>query len=1416
MAIASAERSETGTRHSTVVEEQLAEAVSRIRVHDVLQGVLLLATWAAAYAVVMVLVDKWLVLSDSLRQICWGVFVAVSGGLVWWKLVRPWRWRINPLYAAAQVEKTLEEPKNLLTGYVDVKERGGAAPAIEAALSARAAQLARAADVNHAVDHRSLFYLGLILSILLVILAVLFLSWQATQFSSLLRRAFLPFTPQAIATRTQITLLQPAEGDATITQGQSFTVRVHLGGRIPSVEGPDRPRLLIRYSLEDATSEEVPLQASESIREWHGKVPDYLLQTGFWYKVAAGDAETPEYRVTVRTLPLFTDFEVRYEYPAYMNRPTARANGPFLRTYRGTQITLLAKTNREPVRGILQFELPQLQPVEGKAVAGLPDTLQFQFIARESSRYRLRMDTSVGETNVESPWFSLTLDPDQPPTVLITQPAEAEIVLPANGTLMVDGQVGDDFGIDKVRLRCRMSNGKELQPIPYMEGRSFRRNRDNTWPTHLTFKLSADLPRLRYADNTPFTPQEGMVLEYWVEAIDNCTEAPPVKDWDEQPGQVGRSEVRRLRLAAPLTQPQDQQRHQQQRANRQQEEQRHNQQQQQRLETEDRTPPQTQQGQSDQSSTTDARPEDTPATQPKEGAPTQPPMNKEGQPKENTASQGQPQAPEGQPPAKQQSGPEQPQPKNDSGQSAQDQPQSKQEAGPSNKQEQPSRKEGQPAEGQSSSKKGQSAGNQPASQEGPSSGAQPEQAKSDKSGQPANRPEASSGARPAEEAQAPMPKTPEQRQLEQQAQRVREELERQRQEWERQRTQGGEAKPAAASDQTPAVEPGQPKPAPDTAGANPPSSAAVHKPAPKETTPAPAESRPASQAQNTTTSDPHASPSVPPGEDRPPPSAQAQQTAPATESGGNQAASPREKGSASGPRSANPSEQPTRDPAASNNAQQNPKNPATGERKGNDSSAQAIQKPGPSDNASAPGTKNGQPESATPQQPLNSSQGSAASQEPSPSEKLAKTGTGQADTLKKSDGSPSSALKPSTGSGKEPTTTAEKKASRPTAGELTPEQRRELEQAVEDLASGDPQRQQAARDKLDKTLGPQTRQAIEQELQRQQAEWEQLQKDLASSDPARRAAAQKRLEELRRQTDPQQSKADAKTAFNPSVPEDKKEANTGDKPFAGAQNSAVSDPGSKEPAVNKPLPKVNPDELKALAEKARDLLSTDPQKRQDAERALDEKLGREWRQQLQQQLQQQATPTPQSDDPKVQQAQQEELQRRLEELARQQAQRSEVPPTGPGRTRGRIDLDKFLPRGGVQDDPPLPEMEADPRHRARTAALQLQEFERQRSNEELLRRLGWSAEDYERFLEAQRQYVEQLQREAQLYEEKLSPPRTAPPGTPTIRAGGAGKLESRPGATAGTGGVGTAPVAPPGFEQASERFFEELRKRQKK
>jgi collagen type III alpha len=290
------------------VDEQLAEATSRIRGHDLALGGLLVGGLVLGYAAGMMLLDRTLILPEWVRQLAFVAFLAVTATTAYRMLVRPLRQRVNPMYAAAAVERTIDDAKNSVVGYVEAQERGDVHPTVKAAMGARAAMSVDDADVNRAVDHRSLVYAGAAVVALFLTLVVLFFLFRPTQFQSLLGRAFAPFSSGAIAGRTNIVLIEPQGGDVTATAGQSITVKVEVTGSVPKPDRPDKVRLLVRYNPAAAEYDELPLEPGETSREWLVQVRPEQLRTGAWYKVAGGDTETPEYRVTVRTAPLFTDF----------------------------------------------------------------------------------------------------------------------------------------------------------------------------------------------------------------------------------------------------------------------------------------------------------------------------------------------------------------------------------------------------------------------------------------------------------------------------------------------------------------------------------------------------------------------------------------------------------------------------------------------------------------------------------------------------------------------------------------------------------------------------------------------------------------------------------------------------------------------------------------------------------------------------------------------------------------------------------------------------------------------------------------------------------------------------------------------------------------------------------------------------
>ena len=586
-------KTDPAAKYGTQVDAQIAQATSRIRTHDLAFGGLLLVAMVLVYATAMIALDKYLVLPEWVRQLSLLGFLAGFGAVAYRTIIRPLLRRINPLYAAVQVEKTIDDAKNSVVGYVEAQEKDDVHPSVRAAMSAKAAKAANQADLNRAVDHRSLIYAGGVVVAFLLVLIVLFFLFRPTQFGSLMGRTFVPFSSDPIATRTRLTLVQPSEGDLTITTGQSVTIKVEVAGKIPDPENPDRLRVLLRHNPADPNFEDVRMEKGENSREWLVRVPDYLVQNGFWYKVAGGDAQTPEYKVSVRSLPLAKDFEVTYEFPAYLRRKPEPGTSPHLEAIRGTKVTLTAKTNRTVKDGRVVFEPAGRDAVNGKLLPERPDSVRFEFTLMEPGAYRLYFTSTEGERNLDPPPFSIKVIADLAPTIVIAKPEEDDIQIPANGQLAVDGTVGDDFGIDRVWLKLRIiepsGQAQALADVPFMGGKSFLRTSDNTWPTSLDYKDSVDFTKLLAADGkTKVELKDGMVIEYWLEAADNRTRPGP-KGPEADPN-IGRSKKKTVHVTPPKVEPQDKKDLDANKEQRKTDEAKNDQQQQQRLDKENRDP----------------------------------------------------------------------------------------------------------------------------------------------------------------------------------------------------------------------------------------------------------------------------------------------------------------------------------------------------------------------------------------------------------------------------------------------------------------------------------------------------------------------------------------------------------------------------------------------------------------------------------------------------------------------------------------------------------------------------------------------------------------------------------------------------------------------------------------------------------
>ena len=263
------------------------------------------------------------------------------------------------------------------------------------------------------------------------------------------------------------------------------------------------------------------LQSDETNQEWAAAVGPLDVRNGFYYKVAAGDDETPEYRVQVRAAPLISEFLATYRYRDYVNRGDLTRTSRKLEALRGTTVTILARTNRVIKEGRLDFDgvdgVGDL--IRAERVPDDPQALQFRMVLDRDGKYRLRFTSIEGEVYTDPTAHDVLVTPDLPPEVKLTEPAK-DVTLPANGQLELKGEAKDDFGIARLELRLHVVGGQTLKSKPFMADKLGQPNFGT--PLAVEYSDLLELSSLQDVHGKAVELKPGTVIEYWLEAADAC------------------------------------------------------------------------------------------------------------------------------------------------------------------------------------------------------------------------------------------------------------------------------------------------------------------------------------------------------------------------------------------------------------------------------------------------------------------------------------------------------------------------------------------------------------------------------------------------------------------------------------------------------------------------------------------------------------------------------------------------------------------------------------------------------------------------------------------------------------------------------------------------------------------------------
>ncbi|MBX3442708.1 MAG: hypothetical protein KF774_09890 [Planctomyces sp.] len=496
------------------IDYQLTKTTHGIRMTDVLTGAVGAALGICLYVLLFTLFDHWIIpggFGFGLRMTLW--LAGIAGLLSWLmlRLVRPYRRRVNSLYAARRIEKAHPDLKSSLLTLVNLRGAGRPMSArIRGSLEKRAAVGLSHADIDHAIDRQTLMQCSYaLLGVLAVIGGYALFSPKSIAQSAW--RAVVPFTGAAAVTRTRIDRIAP--GDIEVAALSQVDVEVELSGVVP-------PEVTLLYTTADRRYVDEPValrDTGEGLRRYRGTLlgeDARGLRQSLSYRVRAGDALSESYAVRVVQPPTAIVDEIRLDYPPYTGLASHTESGGAIDAWEGTRVTLQARTNMPVSTAMLLFsdsedttikaeELP-VQIAEGTRLTATWQ-LAFRTDGTFPKFYRIAVRNDAGHFDPQPALHPIRIRPDLPPKLELVSP-RGDVHAPANGVVAIAYRAADpDFRLRSVVLHVE----REGQALPNAP-RLFSGPPDQA--------AVEGVHRLQLSD---FNPAPGSRLTWWLEARDN-------------------------------------------------------------------------------------------------------------------------------------------------------------------------------------------------------------------------------------------------------------------------------------------------------------------------------------------------------------------------------------------------------------------------------------------------------------------------------------------------------------------------------------------------------------------------------------------------------------------------------------------------------------------------------------------------------------------------------------------------------------------------------------------------------------------------------------------------------------------------------------------------------------------------------
>ena len=446
-----------------IVDRQLFATRQRVKLIDACGGLLVITVGCLAFLLVLVLIDHWASgggLSPAMRVIGFAMLAAWCAYYGARQVLRSLLSRVNPLYAAEQIERYRPSLKNSLTNYLQLRTRPNQiSPWVLEGVEQRAATDLTSIEVDHAIDRTRLVKLGTFLAVLVTIAAV----YKVVSPKDPLRsaaRMIAPWANLSAPTRVQISEVSPGDHREFLDR------RVKVACRVNGMWG--RETVTLVYSTADGQEIErrVPMSRANDDGRYFAELPDSSggIKQDLEYIIEAGDARSGPYKVDAIIVPALAVESVRYRYPPYtlLGERTLDGIGD-LAAAEGTAVTITASANDDIESASLDFDhdgaaLVPMRVSERRASIDLTLRLKPGTVESEYRDYQLLLKTPGGNINPSPIQYRISVIPDEKPRLTLNEPVLGEervIELPLGRPLNLGVVASDDYRMGSVTVHLQ-------------------------------------------------------------------------------------------------------------------------------------------------------------------------------------------------------------------------------------------------------------------------------------------------------------------------------------------------------------------------------------------------------------------------------------------------------------------------------------------------------------------------------------------------------------------------------------------------------------------------------------------------------------------------------------------------------------------------------------------------------------------------------------------------------------------------------------------------------------------------------------------------------------------------------------------------------------------------------------------------